>query len=259
MFELIKNIRERRELLAVLLSREFNSRYRQSLLGLSWAIIQPITLTFLIVGLRSIFLGAEDLAAESVATFSAVLPWTFFSNAVIFATGSVYRNGDMLKKIYFPRESLVLSSTLASLVDFFVAFLGLLVLMLITGSRIGATMLYMPALLAVTLTLAFAIGLFTSAVTVYKRDIFFGMPFIMQFWMFASPVLYKFEDVPERWRSIYMLNPMAGLITGFRYSVAGGVPPSPVPLLLATVISFAALIVFYRLFKRLEMSFADVV
>ncbi len=259
MIRALRNIIERRELLWVLILKEFSGRYRQSLLGLGWAIVQPVGLTFFAVLLRSLLTRSAELGQETLSVFAAVLPWTFFSSAVIFGTASIVRNGAILKKVYFPREIFVFSAVLTSLVDFCVAFGGLVILMLWLKAVPTLYFLCLPLLVLVEMTLALGVGLFTASVAVYKRDVIYGMPFLMMFWMFLSPIFYTLSDVPERWRQVYFLNPMAGVIAGFRSVIVAGRISNVEPILYAVAVSLVVLVICYGLFRRIEMRFADVI
>ena len=263
MMRLARNLVQRRELLWVLLVREFAGRYRQSLLGVGWAVVQPVGLTVLVVGLRALLAGAEVSVREGQAAYAAVLPWTFFANALIFATASVVRGGAMLRKIYFPREIFVIAAVLTSLVDFVIAACVLGVLMVAAGHPLTVQALWIPALLLPLAGLAVGVGLLTSACAVYKRDIVYAMPFLLQFWMFASPVWYLLDEVraklsPGLFR-VYLLNPLVGVVSAFRQVLFEGRPPAAGPLIYAVAVTGVVLVLFYALFKRLEMNFADVV
>jgi len=259
MIRSLRDLIARRELLWVLVLKEFRGRYRQSLLGLGWAVVQPLGLTFFAVLLRSVLARSGVPGRDVLDVFAAVLPWTFFSNAVIFGTASIVRNSAVLKKVYFPREVFVLSAVLTCLVDFCVAFLGLVVLMAWLGVSPGAGWVWLPVLVGMELLLAFGVCLFTASAAVYKRDIIYGMPFLMMFWMFLSPVFYGLAEVPEAWRGVYLLNPMAGVIAGFRSVIVEGRLASPEPLLYAAAATLGLLALGYGFFKRIEMRFADVI
>lgn len=259
MLRIFRNSWQSRELLWVLAMKEFNGSYRQSLLGLSWALIQPLAVTFLGVLLRSVFQQSAGFGEDVVFMFAASLPWAVFSNSVLMGTASVVRNGDVLKKVYFPREVFVISAALTRLVDFAVAGAGLAVAMALAGVPFTVWLATIPLLLAILVTLAVGISLLTAAAAVYKRDVMFGMPFVMMFWMFLSPVFYEVGDVPEAFRPWYMLNPMAGVVTAFRQVILYGHAPGARSVAFAALASAAVLAVGYVVFKRLEMRFADVI
>jgi len=258
MREFFKELVERRELLWVMVLREVSSRYRQSLLGLGWVLLQAPVLALLVMVVRY-FVGRKPFeGAGLLTTYAGVLLWTFLSNALFFATPSVQRNGAMLKKIYFPRQILVASAVLTSLLDFIVGSIPLVVLMLLYG-RATVHLVWVPAALALVLLLAGGVGLLTAALAVYKRDIIFAMPFLLQFWMFLSPVFYEAGEVRGRLSRVYMLNPMAGLIESFRNVVARGAAPDYAHLAWAAGVVIVVLLVCQWVFRVLEVRFADVV
>lgn len=263
MIGLVRNVVQRRELLWVLLMREFSGRYRQSYLGLGWAVIQPVMLTFLVVGLRAV-LAAEGFSLDETAmAFVSVLPWTYFANSLIFATASITRGGGLLKKIYFPREIFVVAAVMTCLVDFAVAGAMLVPIMALAGHGVNWHILWIPLLVFVMSLLAVAVGLVTGAAAVYKRDIMYGLPFVMQFWMVLSPVWYTLDEARERLSPrmfmLYLANPLAGLLDAFRRALYHGLPPDPGPTLYATAATLVVLALCYEFFKRVEPTFADVV
>ena len=259
MTRLLRDLIRRRELLWVLMRKDFAGAYRQSLLGIAWALIQPLGVTFLGVLLRTVFGRSGEFGHDVVFVFAASLPWAFLANGVLMGTASVVRNGSILKKVYFPREVFVVSAVATRLVDFLIATAGLAVIMALTGTPATLWLLTIPALLLILACLAVGISLFASAIAVFKRDVIYGMPFLLMFWMFASPVFYELSNVPAAWQKWYMLNPMAGIITAFRQVVLYGGSPGGRSVAYAAVTSLAVLGLGYAFFKRLEMRFADVV
>lgn len=256
---LVRNLYTYRDLIESLAYREITGRYRQSFLGPGWAIIQPVALMLLFSGLRSFIEIPSDGFPYPIFAFTALLPWTLFTNSVVFSVSSVVQNGNIIRKIYFPREVFPTVTVLVTLFDFFIAFGILLILILLYRIPLHITMLLLPFLVLIQLVLALGVAYAVSALAVFRRDVVFGTPFVMQFWMYASPVIYPTSAVPERFRWLYNLNPMAGLIEAYRSVILRGELPNLTTLFIATTASALALVFGYWLFKSLEMRFADVV
>jgi lipopolysaccharide transport system permease protein len=248
-----------RELLWVLTARDIKVRYRQTALGILWAVLQP---TLLVLAF-SVFLGhlaqvPSDGLPYPLFTFAALAPWSFFAGALAHSANSVVGSANLISKVYFPRLIIPLASVGAGLVDFMIALGILLLLMLYYG--IGWS-LQLLAVLPLTLVLAFAalgMGTLLSALTVAYRDFRYVVPFMLQFWMFVTPVVYPASLVPESWRWLLHLNPMAGLIEGFRSALLGR--PFDLPALGISVVIAVAVFgasVFY--FERVERRFADII
>jgi lipopolysaccharide transport system permease protein len=250
-----------RELMLFFTWRDILVRYKQTLLGYAWAIIQPL---FLMV-VFSVFLGElAGVPSEGVPypifAYAALLPWTFFANALARSSGSLVGNSNLLRKVYFPRLVLPISGLLSGLVDFAVASSVLLGLMVYFGvyPQPEALLVVLPLIVLVVLT-ALSVGLWLAALNVTYRDVQQAVPFLVQVWLFATPVVYPATIVPEEWRSLLGLNPMSGIISGFRWAVLGtGDPPGA---MLAVSVGITALLLASGLvyFKRAERSFADVV
>ena len=251
---------EYRELLQNWTLREIKSRYRQSVLGFGWAIVQPV---FQMVVISIIFGSFLHVPSGNVPypvfAYVALLPWTFFSGAINTAVPSLLTNMDLVTKIYFPREVLPLSSIVARLADLVVASVVFVGMMAWYRLPIHFTLIFVPVLILILLLLAIGVGLLGAAVSVFLRDISFAVPLGMQLWMYASPVIYPITQVPERWRWLYMLNPMAGIIDSFRRVVLDGLWPDPFYLGLAGGVSFVLCIIAYANFKRLEMAMSDII
>ncbi|MCC6456220.1 MAG: ABC transporter permease [Caldilineaceae bacterium] len=249
-----------RELLVTWTYREIRTRYRQSVLGLGWTVIQPV---FQMVVISIIFGNFLRIPSEGVPypvfAYTAILPWTLFSTSVASAVPGVISNMDLVTKIYFPREILPLSAILARLVDFAVASVVFVGLMLWYQIPLHATVLYVPLLLAIQMLLATGIGLLGAAASVFLRDISFAVPMAMQLWMYATPVIYPMSVVPERWRPLYLLNPMAGLIDSYRRVILDGAAPDFQYLGASALLSILVALVGYYNFKRLEATMSDVI
>lgn len=259
MFRLVSNVWRHRELTWSLAQREILSRYKQSALGPAWAVLQPLVLmlTFSMVD-RFTQLPAEG-APYPLFTYSALLPWTMLQNGVMMATPSIVANASIVKKIYFPREILPVASVLVSLVDFAASFVVLIGLFAWYGAWPGPWVLALPLLLVLQLVLGLGVGLLASALGTFKRDVVFISFFALQIWMYASPVIYPVSAVPERWRALYLCNPMAGIITGYRAILLNQGAPDLRALGVAALVSSLLLAVGYRVFKSLERWYADVV
>lgn len=251
---------EYRELLYFLVWRDLKIRYKQTLIGAAWAVIQPL-FTMIVF---SIFFGRlaglpSDGVPYPIFYYTALLPWTYFANALTQASNSIVAHQQVITKVYFARVLLPVSAVLAGLADFAVAA-GILFVMMF-GYGIVPTwkaLWVLPLILLVILT-AVAVSLWLSALNALYRDVRYAVPFLLQFWMFASPVAYPASLVPERWRWLYGINPMAGVIEGFRWALAGA-GPGPGPLL--AVSAFVVLVVLvagFFYFQRMERTVADVV
>ena len=249
-----------RELLLSWTTRTIKSRYRQSVLGFGWALVQPV---FQMVVISVIFGSLVRVPSEGIPypvfAYSALLPWTLFAGSISSAVPSVLQNMYLVTKIYFPREILPLSAILARLVDFVIASLVFVGLMLWYRIPVHATLLLVPLLLAIQTVLALALGLLGAAISVFLRDISFAIPLGMQLWMYATPVIYPLSMVPERWRPFYLLNPMAGIIDSYRRVVLQGQLPDFGYLGVAACISLLLCAIAYAYFKRLEMAMSDVI
>ena len=251
---------EYRELLFFFVWRDVKVRYKQTVLGALWAVIQPLTTTFAFAILFGRFGGMAKHVDGPYAlhVFVGMLPWTFFANAVTAASNSLVGSGHLISKVYFPRLIVPVAAIASGLVDFAVSFLVLLVMMAIYGVAPSASMLAMPLFLLGTIVTAAGAGILFAASIVTYRDVRYVITFIMQLWLFATPVLYPITMIPAKWHLLYAINPMAGMITGFRASVLGG--RAPLDVILVSSISAAALFVLaVRYFVQVERRFADVI
>ncbi len=250
-----------RDLLFFLALRDIKVRYKQTALGAAWAIIQPVMSMIVF----SIFFGKlANLQSKSeipypLLTFCALLPWQLFSSAFTQSSNSLIGSQNLITKVYFPRLIIPLSSVISSLVDFAVAFGVLVVLMLWYGVAPHMGILLLPVFVLLALVSALAIGLWLSALNVQYRDVRYTIPFITQLWLFITPVAYPSSIVPEKWRLLYALNPMAGVVEGFRWALLGtSTAPGPM-LAVSTVVTVVLLIGGLFYFRRMEKSFADLV
>jgi lipopolysaccharide transport system permease protein len=249
-----------RELLYFLAWKDLKLRYKQTVLGAGWALLQPL-LTMVVF---TVFFGRlgglpSDGLPYPVFTYAALLPWMLFAHIVTQSSQSIVTHQDLVTKVYFPRLLVVLAPVGVGLVDFAVAFTVLLAMMLWYGLMPGPAVLAVPLFVALAAVAAVTVGVWLAACNVRYRDVRYVLPFLTNLWLFASPVAYPASLVPERWRWLYGLNPMAGVIEGFRWSLLGG---SGMPLTLIAASSVATLILLLgglRYFARLERTFADVV
>jgi lipopolysaccharide transport system permease protein len=247
-----------RELLYFFVWRDVKIRYKQTAIGIAWVILQPL----LTMGVFTLFFGRlAKLPSQGlpypVFYFAALVPWTYFSYALQSTTNVVVENQRVITKVYFPRLVLPFSAVLSGLVDFVIGFVVLAILTLAYGIRPTAAALWLPLLLLLAILTALGVGLWMSALNALYRDVRFVMPFVVQFWMFASPVAYPSSLVPERWRWLYGLNPMAGVIDGFRWALTGhGQPPGPVMLASAAMV-VVVLVGGLFFFQRMEGTVAD--
>ena len=251
---------EYRELLYFLVWRDIKVRYKQTVLGVAWAIIQP----FFTMVVFSVFFGRlakipSDGVPYPVFSYAALVPWTFFAQGLTHASNSLVGSANLIKKIYFPRLAVPISSVTAGIVDFVLAFTVLLGMMLYYDIVPTINVLWLPALLLLALLTSLGVGLWLSAMNVKFRDVRHVVPFLTQFWLFATPIAYPSSLLPEPWRTLYGLNPMAGVVEGFRWALLG-TNTAPGPIIIVSVLVTLALLLggaFY--FRRLERTFADIV
>ena len=256
----LRGVWEYRELVWFLIWRDIKVRYKQASLGIAWAVIQPVMtmLVFTLIFGRLAQLPSDGLPYP-VFTFTALLPWQLFSGALTGSANSVVNSASLISKVYFPRLVIPIASVMATLVDFSISFGVLLGLMAWYGISLRLAVIVLPLLVMLALAIALAVGLWASALNVRYRDVRHVMPFVIQFWLLASPVAYSTSLITSpAWRAVYSLNPMVGVIEGFRWAVLGSTPPSVlvVPSVLVTGVLLAGGLFFFR---RTEASFADVI
>jgi len=233
-------------------------RYRRSFLGPAWAVLQPLILMVLFNMIRGFVNIPSDGVPYVIFSYTALVPWTFFSNAISFCGPSVYANAAILKKIALPRESFPLAAVLTALFDFMMSFVILVGMVFWYRVHVTWLWLWIPVLVAIALALAFGIGMLIAALGSFKRDFIFATPFLMQFWMYATPVIYPLSSVPENRRILYMLNPMVGVIEGFRDVLIHGKAPALDTLLVSAVVTTGILMVSWPIFRWLSQYFSDV-
>ena len=248
-----------RELLYFLTWRDIKVRYKQTVLGAAWAIIQPL-FTMLVFAL---FFGRlakipSDGIPYPIFAYAALVPWTFFANGVSQASNSLVDNPNLIKKVYFPRLAMPIATVLSGIVDFVLAFIVLLGMMFYYGTAPTVNVLWLPFLLLLALVTSLGVALWLSAMNVQFRDVRYTIPFLTQFWLFATPIAYPSSLLEEPWRSLYAINPMVGVVEGFRWALLG-VDTAPGPIIIVSSLTALALLLsgaFY--FRRIERTFADV-
>lgn len=251
---------EYRELLYFLVWRDIKVRYKQTALGATWAIIQP----FLTMVVFSLFFGhlakmPSDGIPYPIFSFTALVPWAFFANGLSQSSNSLVGSSNLITKVYFPRLIVPLASSFSGVVDFLIAFAVLIAMMLYYGLLPTLNVLWLPLFLLLAMVTSLGVGLWLSALNVKYRDVRYVVPFITQFWLFATPIAYPSSLLHEPWRTIYGLNPMVGVVEGFRWALLG-TKTAPGPII--AVSSAAAIVIlitgaFY--FRRMEKTFADIV
>jgi lipopolysaccharide transport system permease protein len=252
---------EYRELLFFLAWRDVKVRYKQTALGAAWAILQPV-LTMVVF---SVFFGRlagvpSNGVPYPVFVYVALLPWQLFAHVLADSSSSLINNERLITKVYFPRVLIPMSSVIASLPDFAISFVVLLGLLAWYGITPGLGVLTLPIWLALALVTAFGAGLLLSALNVRYRDVRYTMPFLTQLWLFLTPVAYPSSIVPEAWRPLFGLNPLAGVVEGFRWALLGTPLGGSVVLLCASALAALALLAGgYAYFRRFEAMFADVI
>ena len=249
---------EYRELLFFFVWRDIKVRYRQTVMGALWAIIQPL---FTMV-IFSLFFGRlakvpSDGLPYPIFSYAALVPWTFFATALTQASNSLVLSANMVKKIYFPRLTLPIATVLAGVIDFAIAFIVLLGMMLFYGLAPTINVLWLPLFLLLALITALGVSLWLSAMNVQFRDVQYTIPFLTQAWLFVTPIAYPSSLLSEPWRTLYGLNPMAGVVEGFRWALLGtGTSPGPMTLVSA-VVALTLFITGAFYFRRMEQGFAD--
>ena len=248
-----------RELVYFFVWRDIKIRYKQTAIGAAWAILQP----FLTMLVFTLFFGTlAHIPSEGlpypIFYYSALLPWMYFAASLQNATNTIVENQRLVTKVYFPRLALPLSAVLSGLADFGVSFLMFLAMLIYFRTRISAAVIWLPVFLLLAVLTALGVGLWLSALNAMYRDVRYVVPFLVQFWMFASPVVYPSSLVPQKWRWLYGLNPMAGVIEGFRWSLGRGNPPGRL-VLVSTGVMILILLSGVAYFQKMETTIADVV
>jgi len=256
----LKEVWKYRELFYFFVWRDIKIRYKQTILGASWAIIQP----FMTMIIFSLFFGKlanipSDGIPYPIFSYAALVPWTFFSNGLLLASNALVNNSNMVKKIYFPRLVLPMSSVFSGLVDFVLAFLVLLLMMLYYQIYPTVNVIWLPLFILLALVTAIGTGFWFSAMNAQFRDIRYIVPFLVQAWLFITPIVYPSSLLTEPWRTLYGLNPMAGVVEGFRWALLGtDTAPGPITIV-SSIMAVVILISGMFYFRRMEKIFADVI
>ncbi len=256
----LRDLMEYRELLYFLVWRDIKVRYKQTVLGASWAIVQP----FFTMVVFSVIFGAvvkipSDGIPYPIFSYAALVPWTFFAGGLGRAAHSLVGNSNLIRKVYFPRLAIPIAAVLSGVVDFVLAFVMLVGMMLFYGIVPTANVVWLPLLLVLAFVSALGLSLWLSAMNVQFRDVGHATGFLIQLWFYATPVTYPASLLPEPWRIVYGINPMAGVVEGFRWALLG-TDTSPGPMLIGSSLAALFLLVsglYY--FRRFEKTFADVV
>lgn len=257
------NLRElyaHHELLYFLTWRDVKVRYKQTLLGVLWALLQPLCM----MAIFALFFGRlvgvpSDGVPYPLFAFAGLLPWTFFSTAITSGGNSVVNSANLITKVYFPRLLVPTAAVAASLVDFGISFLALIALMIYYSVTISSRLVMLPVLFLLVIAIALGFAILMAALNVKYRDIRFVLPFIIQLWFFASPIIYPSSLLPARWQWVFSLNPMTGIIEGFRASLFGVTEFNWPAIAFSTVFAIALLACATATFKRMEKSFADII
>jgi homopolymeric O-antigen transport system permease protein len=256
----LRDLWQYRELLYFLIWRDVKVRYKQTALGAAWAILQP----FLAMVIFSVFFGRlagmpSDGVPYPIFAYSGLVPWTFFAYGLNQASNSLVGGANLVKKVYFPRLIMPLAAVLSGVIDFALAFLVLIGLMLFYGMVPTLAVLLLPLFGLLAMITALSVALWLSALNVEYRDVRYVVPFLTQFWLFATPIAYPSSLLSEPWRTLYGINPMVGVVEGFRWTLLGAGSPPGAMLIVSSVVALALLVGGAFYFRRMEATFADVV
>ena len=247
-----------RELLWILILRDVRVRYKQTVIGVAWVVIQPVMtmIVFTFIFGRLARLPSDGLPYP-VFVFTALLPWQLFARALTQGSASMVTMGGMMGKVYFPRMIAPLASVLSGVIDFLIGFVVLLLLMAWYGASPGWQVVYAPAFVLLALTAALAVSLWLSAINTEYRDVQHAMPFITQIWLFLTPIVYPVSVVPDQWRWLFVLNPLVSVVEGFRWTLVGGPAPDGLTLAVSTTVTLLLMVGGLIYFSRFEKNFVD--
>jgi lipopolysaccharide transport system permease protein len=256
----LKELWEYRELLYFLIWRDIKVRYKQTVLGAAWAIIQP----FFTMVVFSLFFGRlakipSDGLPYPIFSFAALVPWTFFANGLSMASNSLVSSANLITKVYFPRLIIPLATVLSGIIDFLLAFIMLLGMMFYFDIIPTVNVFWLPFLLLLALVTSLGVSLWLSAMNVQFRDVRYTIPFLTQFWLFATPIAYPSSLLSEPWRTLYGVNPMVGVVEGFRWALLGTNTAPGEIIIVSSIAALVLLISGAYYFRRVEKTFADVV
>ena len=250
-----------RELLTNLTIREIKIRYKQTLFGLGWAVLQPLAMMVVFTVIFSKFLNLKSEGIPyPIFSYSALLFWTFFSTSLSFGPNAMIRMGEMIKKIYFPREIIPLAAIFAAFIDMLIASIIFAGMMIYYKISLSPQLLFIPLLVFIQIIFTIGVIFILSALNVYYRDIRHGIPFIVQIWMYGTPIVYSMESIPYKYQHLYVLiNPMAGLIDSYRKVILHQSSPNAGFLFIAGIVSIILVFSSYWVLKKMEGNFADVI
>jgi lipopolysaccharide transport system permease protein len=256
----IKEIWAYRELLYFLIWRDIKVRYKQSILGGAWAIIQPL----LTMAVFSLFFGKlakvpSDGMPYPIFTFTALVPWSFFANGLTQASNCLVGNSNLITKVYFPRMSMPIASVLGGILDFLLAFIVLIGMILIYGFKLSFDILWLPFFFILAFITSLGASLWLSALYVKFHDIRHIIPFLVQFWLFATPIAYPSSLLQEPWFTLYGINPMTGVVEGFRWALLGSTSAPGAIIIVSSLVALGLLLSGAFFFRRMERAFADIV
>ena len=256
----LRELWEQRELVYFLAWRDIKVRYKQTVLGASWAILQPV----FAMGVFSVFFGRlgrlpSDGLPYPLWSFAALVPWTFFSQGLTQAANSLVMSQNLLRKVYFPRLAIPVATVLSAAVDFVLAFAVLAVMILFYQIDLTGRVVWVIPLAILAFVSALGAGLWFAALSVRYRDVRFVVPVLVQFWLFATPIAYPSSLLPERWRALYALNPMAGVVEGFRWALLGANTRPGSMVIVSTIAAVLILVSGAYYFRSVERTFADIV
>lgn len=249
-----------RELLYFLIWRDIKVRYKQTVIGSAWAIIQP----FFMMVVFSLFFGymakvPSDGIPYPIFSYAALVPWMFFANGLSQSSDSLVGSANLIKKVYFPRLAIPIASVMSGVIDFVLSFIVLLGMMLFYGIIPTWNIVWLAAFLLLALITSLGVGLWFSAMNVQFRDVRYTVTFLIQFWLFSTPIAYPSSLIPEPWRTVYAINPMVGVVEGFRWALLGTkTAPGPI-IIVSSMVAFIVLVSGAFYFRRMEKIFADVV
>jgi lipopolysaccharide transport system permease protein len=256
----LKELWEYRELLYFFIWRDVKVRYKQTVLGAAWAIIQP----FFTMVVFSLFFGKlakmpSDGIPYPIFSYAALVPWTFFANGLGKASNSLVSSSNLIKKVYFPRLAIPIANVLSGIIDFALAFLVLIGMMLYFGIVPTVNIVWLPFLLLLAFVTSLGVSLWLSSLNVQFRDVQYVIPFLTQLWLYATPIVYPSSLLPEPWRTLYAINPMVGVTEGFRWALLGAQTAPGTMMVFSSLVALSLLISGTFYFRRLEKTFADVV
>jgi len=249
-----------RELMSFLAWRDIAVRYKQTAIGLAWAILRPALTLLVFVAFRRMAGLQQVERPDVIVVLAAVLPWQFFSSALLETSNSLIGNTSLISKVYFPRLIVPIAAVATAFADFVVTLMLLALLMPWYGIAPGRELMALPFLIALTAALALGLGLLLAALTVKYRDFRYAVPFLVQLWLFVSPVAFETSQVPERWRAVYALNPLVGVIDGFRWAIfGGGTAFDRMTIVSSAIATLLSVLVGLWYFRRTERGFADAI